>query len=186
MVLVPNDLNATWRAMEELVISAKCKRIGLCNFTTQMIRQIISTARIRPTILQVELHPENAQEKLVRFAIENNLRVTGFSAMGASSYIELGMANDDEILLKNRVVNDIAVKYRKTPAQVMIRWAIQRKTFPLTKTINSARMKENRNVFDFYLKSEDMKAINNLNINKRYNDPGVFTLGMGTFCPIYE
>jgi diketogulonate reductase-like aldo/keto reductase len=68
----------------------------------------------------------------------------------------------------------------------MIRWAIQRKTFPLTKTINSARMKENRNVFDFYLKSEDMKAIDNLNINKRYNDPGVFTLGMGTFCPIYE
>jgi D-xylose reductase len=187
MVLVPNDMCATWRAMEELVDQGLVRKIGVCNFSTQLLRQIISTCRIRPTTLQIEVHPHNSQEHLVRFAREAGIHVTAFSIFGASSYLELNMATEADLLLTNPVVTQIAESHRKTPAQVLIRWAIQRNIFPLCKTCNSARMKENRQVTDFYLYKRDMLAINALNMNRRYNDPGAFCEpGMGTFCPIYE
>ena len=68
----------------------------------------------------------------------------------------------------------------------MLRWAVQRGTMPISKSNNPARMAENRALFDFYLHDADMNALNALNKNRRYNDPGEFTQGMGTFCPIYE
>jgi D-xylose reductase len=113
------------------------------------------------------------------------MRVTAFSVLGASSYLELGMANNDDVLMVNPVVLSIAEDKGKSPAQVLLRWALQRNTLPLCKTLT--RMDENRNVFDFYLNGSDMNRLNNLNKNRRYNDPGAFAEpGMGTFCPIYE
>ena len=187
MVLVSQDLGATWKAMEALVDADKCKRIGVCNFTTQLLRQLLSTCRIRPSTLQVELHPHNSQAKLVRFAADIGVHVTAFSVLGATSYKELGMAADDDELLRDKDIIEIAERKKKTPAQVLIRWAIQRNTFPLVKTSTPSRMQENRQVFDFYLTKDEMNRINSLNKNKRYNDPGVFCeLAFGTFCPIYE
>lgn len=187
MVLVPNDMCATWKAMEDLVDRSLVRRIGVCNFTTLLLRQILSTCRIRPTTLQVELHPHNSQNHLIRFAREAGMHVTAFSVLGASSYLELNMANEDDVLLTNPVVSRIAELHRKTPAQILLRWALQRNTFPLCKTSHPSRMQENRNVFDFYLTRNDMDALHALNKNRRYNDPGAFCEpGMGTFCPIYE
>ena len=187
MVLVPNDMGATWKAMEELVDEKLVKTIGVCNFSTQLLRQIFSTCRIKPSTLQVELHPHNSQSKLIRFAEEAGMQITAFSTFGASSYIELNMAQDDDLLMRNPTIIEIASLKNKTPAQVLIRWALQRNTFPLTKTSSVERMKENRNVLDFELTGGEMEKINALNKNRRYNDPGVFCeLGMGTFCPIYE
>lgn len=187
MVLVPNDMGATWKAMEELVDHGLTKTIGVCNFSTQLLRQIFSTCRIRPSTLQVELHPENSQEKLIRFAHESGMKVTAFSTLAAASYIELNMATDSDVLMKQNVLTDIASSKGKTPAQVLIRWAVQRNTFPITKTCKVERMKENRNVMDFELTEEEMATINGLNRNRRYNDPGDFCEpGMGTFCPIYD
>ncbi|KAI2500949.1 oxidoreductase [Fragilaria crotonensis] len=155
--------------------------------TICLLRQILSTCRIRPTTLQVELHPHNSQNHLIRFAREAGLHVTAFSVLGASSYLELNMANEDDVLLTNSVVTRIADYHRKTPAQILLRWALQRNTFPLSKTTHPVRMQENRNVFDFYLTRQDMDALHALNKNRRYNDPGAFCEpGMGTFCPIYE
>jgi D-xylose reductase len=187
MVAVSNDMGATWKAMESLVDQGLCKRIGLCNFSVQLIRQLLSTCRIRPTTLQVELHPHNSQEKLIRFARDAGMHVTGFSVFGASSYLELGMATEQDLVLSDPLVLEIAKGKRKTPAQIVLRWAIQRNTLPLCKTGQKDRMVENRNVFDFYLTGSEMKALNRLNKNRRYNDPGHFCeLGMGTFYPIYE
>ena len=187
MVVVPNDMCATWKAMEDLVTDGKAKTIGVCNFGVQLLRQILSTCRIRPSTLQVEIHPHNSQQKLVRFAHENDMKVTSFSAFGSLSYVALSMATDEDSLLTNASIVKIAEAKKKTPAQVVIRWALQRNIYPLTKTVNENRMKENRDVFDFSLTDDDMAAINALNKNHRYNDPGVFCEpGMGTFCPIYE
>jgi diketogulonate reductase-like aldo/keto reductase len=187
MVLVPNDMDATWKAMEDLVDQNLVKTIGVCNFSTQLLRQIFSTCRIQPSTLQVELHPHNSQQKLVRFAHESGMNVTGFSTFGASSYLELDMATECDLLIKNPTIAKISSEKQKTPAQVLIRWAIQRNTFPLTKTSNVDRMKENRNVLDFELSDAEMVQINALNKNRRYNDPGDFCEpGMGTFCPIYD
>mmetsp|Transcript_44357 Transcript_44357/g.53595 ORF Transcript_44357/g.53595 Transcript_44357/m.53595 type:complete len:659 (-) Transcript_44357:197-2173(-) len=187
MVLVPNDMTATWRAMENLVTTKKTRTIGVCNFSTQLLRHILSTCRIRPSTLQVELHPHNSQTKLVRFAREAGLRVTAFSVLGASSYRELDMSREEDLLLNDDVVLGIAAAKRKSAAQVLIRWALQRNTRPICKTVKEERMLENRNVFDFYLDGKEMEAIDALNKNRRYNDPGEFCEpGMGTFCPIYE
>lgn len=187
MVLVPQDMGETWKAMEALVDAEKCRQIGVCNFTTQLLRQLLSQCRIRPSTLQVELHPHNAQTKLLRLAADLGLHVTAFSVLGATSYKILGMAGDHDELLRDKVILGLAKVKRKTPAQILIRWALQRNTFPLVKTSTAQRMKENRQVFDFYLTPHEMKTINALNQNKRYNDPGVFCeLAFGTFCPIYE
>ena len=187
MVLVPNDMCATWKAMEGLVSDKMVKTIGVCNFTVQLLRQVLSTCTIRPSTLQIEVHAQNSQQKLVRFAHENNINVTSFSTFGSPSYVELSMASETDSLFSDPTIVEIAKAKKKTPAQVLIRWALQRKIFPLTKTVKGERMIENRDVFDFSLTAEDMKSINSLNQNRRYNDPGVFCeMGMGTFCPIYE
>lgn len=187
MVLVPNDLCATWKAMEGLVDNGMTKTIGVCNFSTQLLRQILSTCKIRPSTLQIELHPHNSQQKLVRFAHENGMNVTAFSTFGSASYVELNMATDGDSLMSNPAIVAIGKAKGKTPAQVLIRWALQRNTFPLTKTTQVERMKENRDVLGFELTDNEMVTIDALNMNHRYNDPGVFCESvMGTFCPIYE
>ena len=187
MVVVPNDIGQTWKAMEALVDQGLCKTIGVCNFSTQLLRHLLSVCRIRPTTLQIELHPHNSQERLVRVAREAGMKVTAFSVFGASSYLELDMATEQDVLMKDPVVLDIAKAHAKTPAQILLRWALQRNTMPLCKTSTPARMQENRNVFDFYLTGRQMAALNALNKNRRYNDPGAFCEpGMGTFFPIYD
>eukprot|EP00804_Cyclotella_cryptica_P024776 CCRYP_001744-RC/>CCRYP_001744-RC protein AED:0.10 eAED:0.10 QI:259/1/1/1/1/1/7/113/645 len=187
MVLVKNDINSTWRAMERLVEAGKTRFIGLSNFNCQHIRQVLSIAKIRPTSLQVECHPHLSQVKLLRFARESGIRVSAFSPMGGTSYISLGMASETDLLFEHPVILDISKKHKKTAAQVLLRWAIQRNTLPISKSSSMKRMQENRALFDFYLSREEMIAIDCLNQNRRYNDPGEFCeRGMGTFCPIYE
>ncbi|KAL3772242.1 hypothetical protein ACHAWO_012640 [Cyclotella atomus] len=187
MVLVKNDINATWRAMERLVEAGKTRHIGLSNFNCQHIRQVLSVANIRPTSLQVECHPHLSQVKLLRFVRESGIRMSAFSVMGGTSYISLGMATETDLLFEHPIVLGISQKHQKTAAQVLLRWAIQRNTLPINKSSSLERMKENRALFDFYLTFEDMTAIDGMNKNRRYNDPGDFCEpGMGTFCPIYE
>lgn len=142
---------------------------------------------IRPTSLQIECHPHLAQSKLIRFARESGIRVSAFSPLGGTSYISLDMATGDDLLFENPAIVGISKRYNKTAAQVMLRWSIQRNTLPISKSSSLGRMQENRAIFDFYLTKEEMTAVNSLDENRRYNDPGVFCeAGMGTFCPIYE
>lgn len=187
MVLVKNDVTATWKAMEDQVKKGKTLNIGLSNFNCQHLRQVLSIASIRPTSLQIECHPHLSQNKLIRFAREAGIRVSAFSPLGGTSYISLEMATENDLLFENPVISRISEKHKKTSAQVMLRWSIQRNTLPISKSSKPGRMRENRSVFDFHLTKEDMNAIDELNKNRRYNDPGVFCeAGMGTFCPIYE
>lgn len=79
--------------MEELVSEGLVRNIGFCNIGTSTLRDILSYAKVKPSVLQVELHPYNTQEKLLRFCSEKGIAVTGFSNLGSSSYVELGMAS---------------------------------------------------------------------------------------------
>ena len=107
--------------------------------------------------------------------------------MGGTSYISLGMANKSDLLFDHPVILASSKKHNKTAAQILLRWAVQRSTLPISKSSCIERMRENRCLFDFYLSQEEMISINDLNRNRRYNDPGDFCeQGMGTFCPIYE
>lgn len=180
-------LAETWAAMEDLVTAGLVRHIGVSNYGTSLIRDLLSYARIPPAVLQVELHPYLTQEKLLRFCRENALAVTGFSPLGAPSYLPLGMATAEENVLDVPIVREIAARHRKTPAQVVLRWGVQRGTAIVPKTANPARLVENLSLFDFELTTAEMMAIAALDRNRRFNDPGVFCeAAFNTFYPIYE
>jgi D-xylose reductase len=180
-------LAETWGAMEELVDAGLVRHIGVCNYGTALLSDLLSYARIRPAVLQIELHPFLTQEKLVRFARESGLAVTAFSPLGAQSYFSIGMAGSDELVLEHPTIRDIAWLHGRTPAQVVLRWAIQRGTSVVTKTTRADRLRENLAIHDFELSAEEMAAISALDRNRRFNDPGVFcATAFNTFCPIYE
>ena len=138
-------------------------------------------------MLQVELHPYLVQEKLVRFCKDSSIAVTGFSPLGAQSYFSLGMADKSEAVLEQEIVKQIATLKNRTPAQVVMRWAIQRGTAVVPKTSNPKRLKENISLFDFQLDEEEMSKLSSLDRHRRFNDPGDFCeSAFNTFFPIYE
>jgi D-xylose reductase len=180
-------IHETWRAMEGLVQSGLVRNIGVSNFNTSLLRDLLSYAEIRPAVLQVELHPYLTQDKLVRFCDEQSIVVTGFSPLGAGSYLSIGMADKSESALDEPIVRDIAQRHGKTPAQVALRWGVQRGTAVVPKSTRRERLQENLSIFDFELTAAEMTAISALNRNRRFNDPGVFCeSAFNTFFPIYE
>jgi D-xylose reductase len=180
-------LAETWGAMEDLVTAGLVRHIGVCNYATGLLRDLLGYARVKPAVLQVELHPYLTQEKLVRFAGEYGIAVTAFSPLGAPSYHPIGMADPGESILDEPVVVAAARRLGKTPAQVLLRWGVQRGTSVVPKTARPERLRENLAVFDFALTDEEMAAIAGLNRNRRFNDPGVFgEKAFNTFCPIYD
>lgn len=187
MEFAPVTLAETWRAMEELVTTGRVRHIGLCNVGTAQLRDLMAGCTIPPAVLQVELHPYLTQPKLVRFCQEAGITVTGFSPLGAMSYVPLNMAEPRDSVLEEAIVKQTAARVGRTPAQVVLRWAIQRGTAIVPKTSRVDRLKENLALFDFSLTAEEMAAIDRLDQGRRFNDPGVFCeAAFGTFCPIYE
>jgi len=187
MQLANVPFHETWRAMEELARSGLVRNIGICNLTTGMIRDLLTYAEIRPSVLQVEAHPYLTQDKLLRFCKEEDIAFTAFSPLGSLSYVSIGMAGPDESVSEEPVVQQAAQRTGKTPAQVLLRWGVQRGTSVVPKTSRPERLRENLEIFDFSLTPEEMFAISALNRNRRFNDPGFFCeAAFNTFCPIYE
>lgn len=177
----------TWGAMEELVRAGLVKQIGVANFGVSLLRDLISHASIQPAVLQVEMHPYLTQEKLLRFSRENNISVTAFSPLGALSYVPLGMARPEDSVLEQPEVIAAARRLNKSPAQVVLRWGVQRGTSVIPKTARPQRLAENLATHDFTLNEAEMQAISALNRHQRFNDPGVFCeKAFNTFFPIFE
>lgn len=177
----------TWRAMEALVHAGLVRHIGICNYNSALLHDLMAYASIKPAMLQIESHPYLTQARLVRLAQSYDMAVTAFSPLGAGSYIELDMASQQESVLGQSVVVEIARRMQRTPAQVVLRWGIQRGTSVIPKTSRVERLAENLAVFDFELGDDDMAAISGLNQNRRFNDPGTFCeQAFGCFYPIYD
>ena len=180
-------LQATWAAMEALVQDGFTKRIGICNYSSALIHDLMTYAKVQPYMLQIEAHPFLTQERLIRLAKEYGIEVTAFSPLGALSYIELDMAKKSDSVLTEAAVISAAAAHDKTPAQIVLRWGVQRDTAIIPKTSNPQRMRENLDILDFALSDKEMTAISGLNQNNRFNDPGVFAeAAFGTFHPIYD
>ena len=177
----------TWGAMERLVTDGLVRRIGVCNFGVSLLRDLLSYAETPPAVLQVESHPRLVQAKLLRFCQEQKIAFTAFSPLGAQSYFSLGMADPADSLLAAPVVTEIAQRHARTPAQVLLRWGVQRGASVIPKSTNPDRLRENLAVFDFSLSDEEMAALAALDEHRRYNDPGDFCeAAFNTFFPIYE
>jgi D-xylose reductase len=178
---------ATWAAMEGLWEAGLTRDLGVCNMTSGFLRDLLAGCLIPPAVLQVEMHPYLTQERLVRFAAQNDIAVTAFSPLGAGSYVGLGMAQPSQSVLEQPVVRGIAERMDATPAQVVLAWALQRGTNPIAKSSSVDRLRENLGAQDLTLSEQDMATISGLNQNLRFNDPGQFCeAAFNTFCPIFD
>lgn len=177
----------TWRAMESLVDSGLVKCIGVSNFGVSLIRDLLAQCRIRPSVLQVESHPYLVQSKLLRYCHQEQIAFTAFSPLGAPSYVPLGMATAEESVLNSGAIVKIAALHGCTPAQVVLKWGVQRGTAVIPKSSNPNRLRENLSLDSIKLSDEEMECINSMDRNQRYNDPGVFCeQAFGCYFPIYE
>ncbi len=187
MHIDPVPLSETWHAMEGLVERGLVKEIGVCNYNSSLLHDLMAYASIKPAMLQIESHPFLTQEKLIKTAKNYGIAVTCFSPLGALSYMELEMADQNESVLNENAVKVAAERLDRTPAQVVLRWGLQRGTAVIPKTSKKERLIENQSLFDFELSNQEMSDISNLNVDRRFNDPGVFCeSAFNTFFPIYD
>lgn len=180
-------LSETWAAMESLVENQLARQIGVCNYSAVLLHDLMSYARIKPAMLQIESHPYLTQDALIRTAQSYNIAVTAFSPLGSLSYVSLDMASKGDSVLTETVVIKAAERASVTPAQVVLRWGLQRGTAVIPKTSRPERLVENLSLSGFNLTDKEMDAISALNENRRFNDPGKFCEGaFGTFHSIYD
>lgn len=157
-----DDYVDTWPAMEKCVDEGLIKSIGLSNFNSKQIARVKAIAKIQPSALQVECHPYLNQSDLIKYCKENGVHFTAYSPLGSKDrpWAKAG----EPALLEDTKLMEIGKRHGKSPAQVCIRWQIQRGLSVIPKSANPARIKENFDVFgDFNLSDEDMNTIDGFN-----------------------
>ncbi len=145
----------SWRALVEIQKQKRCRAIGVSNYTVRHLKELMSDSSVVPAVNQVELSPFLTQPELVRFCAEQGIGVEAYSPLTKG------------LKLSHPVIVRIAGQHRKTPAQVMIRWALQRDFIVIPKSSNPARIEENAAVFDFELSPSEMATLDGLNENLR-------------------
>jgi diketogulonate reductase-like aldo/keto reductase len=161
----------TWKAMEGLVDEGKCKAIGLSDVSLEQAKGIFDAARIKPAVVHVESHPYLPEWDLVNYCKKNGIVLQAFAALGHSS---------KPSLLEDPVITTIAKRVNKTPAQVLLAWAIQRGTAPLTTSKTPARIKEN---FEVSALPEDAVREISEGIKSRVRFNAVVKTGVPGFIP---
>ena len=160
----------TWKALEALVDHGKCRAIGLSDITLDKLKPVYESARIKPAVVQVESHPYLPETELLQYCKENGIVLLAFAPLGH------GMKPG---LLEDPVITAIATRVGKTPAQVLLAWAIQRGTALLTTPRSADRAKEN---FDISrLPGDAIGEINRIQTRQRLNP--VVTTGVPGFIP---
>lgn len=163
------DIRETWKALEECKDAGLVRSIGVSNFNKRQIELILNNPKLKykPVCNQVECHIYLNQSKLLEFLKSHGIALVGYSVLG-SSRDEKWIDQNAPVLLEDPVLNSIAEKLGRTPAQVAIRYLLQRGVVVLAKSFNAARIKQNFQVFDFQLSDEEMKTLDGLNKNMRY------------------
>lgn len=145
----------TWKALIHLQKEGLVRSIGVSNFQIRHLQHIIEDTGVVPVVNQVELHPLLSQKELLGFARENQIVLEAWSPLMQGN-------------LDQPVLAQIAEKYGKTTAQVILRWDIQNGVIVIPKSVKEHRIRENADIFDFELSAADMAAIDGLNQNKRF------------------
>ena len=156
-----------WAAMEKQVELCRTRMIGLSNFNKHQIAEILKYATMKISLLQIELHVYFQQNELVKYCKEHDIAITAYSPLGSRGLVKL-MNKTEEIpdMLQNHVVLEIAKNYKKTAAQILLRYIVQNGIVAIPKSTNAQRIKENIQLFDWQLKQEDVKKLNSLNLGE--------------------
>jgi len=166
--LAPVSIRETWEAMEDLAKAGLVRAIGVANFTGPMIIDLLAYAKTKPAVNQIELHPYLQQTELIDFCRRNSITMTAYSPLGRPGEVRTG--NGQPVLIDDPKIKAIADAHQKTPAQVLLRWGIQRGTIVIPKSTTPIRIKENINVFDFALSATELAAIASLDRKHRFVD----------------
>lgn len=171
-----SDVYGAYRALEDLMAEGKIRAIGISNFYVDRMVDIASFARVKPAVNQIEIHPHHQQNEQLEWANKYGIQLEAWAPFGEGRG---GMFELPEL-------KAIGEKYGKTPAQVMLRWHIQRGIVVIPKSTHIERMEENFNIFDFELTAEDMEAIASLDKNQSsffsHTDPNM----VEWFCKMVE
>ncbi|WP_425335408.1 aldo/keto reductase [Salipaludibacillus daqingensis] len=153
----------TWRALETLYEEGKVRAIGVSNYLVRHLNELLKDAKIVPMVNQVEYHPWLQQPELHHFCKENNIQLEAWSPLTR------GRKFDDPLLVK------LSEKYGKSPAQILIRWDLQKQVVTIPKSVTPERIRANIDVFDFTLTGEEMTELNNYDVEERFgSDPNAF------------
>lgn len=169
-------LTKTWAGMEACVRKNLTKHIGVSNFSIRNLEAISLGARITPEMNQIELHPYLQQEELRAYCRERNIHLTAYSPLGSGDR-PAAMKKENELsLLENPTVLRIAQTHGFSPAQVLLRWAIERDTAVIPKSVNPARLCENFQAASLELSNQDMSELAKLDIGFRYVNGEFWTI----------
>lgn len=152
------DYKDAWKEMEQAVEEGKVRSIGLSNFETERLEEILDIAKIKPAVNQVELHPYYQQGDLKKIMAKDNIKIESWYPLG----------HGDTQLLEEPLWKELGKKYLKTPAQIILRWHIQEGHIVFPKSTNPVHIKENFDIFDFSLTKEDMQRIHGLDKGQRF------------------
>jgi alcohol dehydrogenase (NADP+) len=167
--LALNDapIAATWEAMEACVADGLCKHIGVSNFSIRKIRELLANCAIKPDVNQIELHPCHQQPAMLEFCKNEEIVLTAYSPLGSTDRPAQFKNPDEPRLLENATIKEIADANGFSPAQVLIRWAIQRGTSVIPKSVNPARLRENYESAAIALPAQNMEKIAALEAQQR-------------------
>jgi diketogulonate reductase-like aldo/keto reductase len=152
---VPGKYVETWKALEKLYSEGKVKAIGVSNFLEHQLKDILNDCNIKPMVLQNEFHPRLVQQSLLDFCKRNQIQYEAWSPLMRGE------------VFKNPLLKELAKKYGKTVAQLVIRWDLQKGVVTIPKSVHRDRIFENADVFDFGISEEDMRQIDALDREER-------------------
>lgn len=152
------DYLGAWKDMEKAVKDGSVKSIGLSNFESHRLEEVLEQATIYPSVLQVECHPYYQQKELKK----------GIAKYGTVIESWYPIGHGDKGLIQEPLFTRLAKKYHKTNVQIILRWHIQEGTIVFPRTMNPVHMKENFDIFDFELTAEEMNEIRALDNGKRF------------------
>ena len=157
------DFVETWKAMEQMTSTGKVRAIGVSNFQPHHLERIVDEAEVVPAVNQIEVHPYLTQDDVRAFDAEHGIATEAWSPLAK------GAVADDA------VIKEISERIGRTPAQITLRWHVQRGDIVFPKSVNPSRIRENFEIFDFELGDDDMAAISALNRDERTGpDPDRF------------
>ncbi|KAF0334650.1 aldo/keto reductase [Pediococcus acidilactici] len=137
----------SWRAMEEALEAGKVRAIGVSNFRPHHLDELLKTAKVTPAVNQIFLNPSDTEDEVVAYNKEHGILSEAYSPLGTGKIFSIPE------------LKEIAEKYHKSVAQVVIRWSLQHGFLPLPKSVHAERIQQNTEVFDFELSADDMKTI---------------------------